>query len=256
MVLEKSPDCGKAIETKTEEKDFLRQVCERLHLDFARDHLSHISSQKSGTEKTDHRVEDREEAPSLPDSQRYRVMLSRSLEMIPARVMKSEEQGETYAWKPLLVEEVRKSDAVLLPKYLSGYGNPCYYEQLKETGSFDAKGDMGVSVRLMQTKTGEQYVVKRATAGKVYDDLLRQVTRTQEMKARGIALIPEVVDVNIREKDLYYVMPYIKGKTAYEAFMADMTQRALARRKPLGFIPGGKMCPGFSPCLPCPRMAG
>src|SRR5205085_8753326 len=33
---------------------------------------------------------------------------------------------------------------------------------------------------------------------------------------------------------------------------AFMTERALACRKPLGCIPGGEACPGFSPCLPCP----
>jgi hypothetical protein len=165
MVLEKSSDRGKDIEAKDDKKgkkDYHRQLCERLHLDSA----THRSSQKFGAEKTDHSVEARKEAPSLPDNQRHQALLSRKNEMIPARVIKSGEQGETYAWKPLSMEEIRKSDAVFLPKCVAKYKYPLYYEQLKETGNFDAKASMGASVRLMDAKAGKQYIVKRAAVGK------------------------------------------------------------------------------------------
>ncbi len=222
MVLDKSLDRGKAIETKTDEKekkDYHRQLCERLHLDSA----THRSSQKFGVEKTDHSVELRKEVPSLLDDQRHQAMLSRNDEMIRARVIKSGKQGETYAWKPLSMEEMRKSDAVFLPKYVAEHDYPLYYEQLKETGNFDAKTSMGASVRLMETDAGEQYVVKRAAVGKEYDHLLCQVRRMQGMRAEGIAIIPELVHVNIQDMELYYVMPYIKGEAADEAFFANMT---------------------------------
>ncbi len=81
MVLEKSLDRGKAIGTKTDEKekkDYHRQLCERLHLDSA----THRSSQKFGAEKTDHSVESRKEAPSIPDDQRHQAMLFRNNEKI------------------------------------------------------------------------------------------------------------------------------------------------------------------------------
>jgi hydroxymethylpyrimidine pyrophosphatase-like HAD family hydrolase len=225
MVLEKSSDRGKGIETKTDEKekkDFHRQLCERLHLDSSRGDLPRISSQKFGVEKTDHPIEARKETPSLSDDQRHQAMLSRKNEMIHARVITSGLQGETYAWKPLSMEEMRKSDAVFLPKYVAENDYPLYYEQLKETGNFDAKTSMGASVRLMETKAGEQYVVKRAAGGKEYDHLLRQVRKMQEMRAAGIAIIPELVDVNIQDRELYYVMPYIKGEAADKAFFANM----------------------------------
>jgi hypothetical protein len=47
----------------------------------------------------------------------------------------------------------------------------------------------------------------------------------QEMRAKGIAILPKVVDVNIQDGELYYVMPYIKCKTADEAFFANMTDK-------------------------------
>jgi hypothetical protein len=215
-------DLGEAIETKPSakgKKDFHRQLCEKLHLDSA----THRSSQKFGSEKTDHSVEARKEAPPLPDNQRHQALLFRKNEMIPARVIKPGEQGEIYAWKPLSLEEMRKSDAVFLPQYVSGYDRPLYYEQLKETGSFDAKTVMGAAVRLMETKAGEQYVVKRASVGKGYDHLLRQVRRMQDMRAEGVTIITELVHVNINDRELYYVMPYIKGGAAEEALFANMT---------------------------------
>jgi hydroxymethylpyrimidine pyrophosphatase-like HAD family hydrolase len=226
VVLEKSLDRGKAIKIKTDEKekkDYHRQLCERLHLDSPRDHLSPISAQKFGAEKTAHPVESGKEAPSLPDDQRHQAMLSRNDEMIRARVIKFGKQGETYAWKPLSMEEMRKSDAVFLPKYVAENDYPLYYEQLKETGNFDAKTSMGASVRLMRTEAGEQYVVKRAAVGEEHDHLLRQVRRMQEMRAEGIAIIPELVDVNIQDRELYYIMPYIKGEAADKAFFENMT---------------------------------
>jgi hypothetical protein len=187
MALEKLSDRRKAIEIKTDEeekKDYHRQLCERLHLDSA----THRSSQKFGAEKTDHSVEARKEAPSLPDNQRHQALLFRKNEMIPARVIKSGERGEIYAWKPLSLEEIRKSEAVCLPQSVTGYDSPVYYEQLKETENFDAKATMA-AVRLMETKAAEQYVVKRAAVGKEYDNLLRQVRRMQEMRAEGITII-------------------------------------------------------------------
>jgi hypothetical protein len=85
MDLEKSSDRGKAIETKNNgkaKKDIYRQLCEKYHLDPATDHLPHISSQKLRAENTDHPVESRKEAPSLPDDQYHQAMLSRDNEKI------------------------------------------------------------------------------------------------------------------------------------------------------------------------------
>ena len=41
-----------------------------------------VSSQKLGAEKTDHPVESRKEAPSLPDDQRLQATCPRNIEMI------------------------------------------------------------------------------------------------------------------------------------------------------------------------------
>lgn len=229
MVLEKSSDCGKAIEIKTEGKEkkgFYREQYERLHRDSAKDHLPHGSSQKLGAEKTDHPVEARKEAPSLSDDQRrHQALLSRKNEMIPARVIESGKQGETYVWKPLSVKEIRKSKDVFLPKRATGYKPPIYYEQLKETGNFDAKTTMGASVRLMETKAGKQYIIKRATVGKEHEHLAREIKRIKEMRAAGIDIIVKVVYKNSNDKELYYVMPYIKGKAADEVLFENMTDK-------------------------------
>jgi hypothetical protein len=135
MDREKSSDRGRDMKTKTdgeEKKDFLRQRCGRLHLDSSRDHynLPHRSFQKLGTEKTNHPVESRKEGPSLPDDQRHQALLSRNNEMIPARVIQSGKQGETYVWKPLPLEEMRKSDAVFISKYVRGCDYPIYCESV------------------------------------------------------------------------------------------------------------------------------
>ncbi len=209
---------------KKEKKDFLRQLCERLHLDLPRDDLLCISSQKLVTENTDHPIEARKEAPFLPNDQRHQAMLSRKKEMIPARVIKPGKQGETYGWKPLPMEEMRKSDAVFLPNYLARYDSPTYCEQLKETENLDAKSTMG-SIRLMETKASEQYVVKRVAGREKCDRLLRQVRRMQEMRAAGIDSIVNIVDMNIKDGELYYVMPYLKGKAVEETIFEHMTDK-------------------------------
>lgn len=91
MFPEKSLDRGKAIETKTDgkaKKDFLRQKCERLHLDSARDHL-----------------------PPLPDSQRPRAMLSRNNEEIlftNIRIVETREKGKSI----IVDENIKKGDSI------------------------------------------------------------------------------------------------------------------------------------------------
>jgi hypothetical protein len=86
-----SSDRGKAIETKTDgkaKKDILRQMCEKLHLDPARDHL-----------------------PPFPDSQRPRAMLSRNNEEIlfaNIRIVETRDKGRSV----IVDENIKKGDSI------------------------------------------------------------------------------------------------------------------------------------------------
>ncbi len=165
------------------------------------------------------------EVPSLPDN--HQAIVSGENNKVLAMVIPA--VGKNV--EPLALQNTDAAaslmDGIKTPANLckSGKQGKTYTLKLlsRETGNFDAKTGYGGSVRVMETKAGEQYVVKISAGRRENGNLLRQARRMQEMRAAGIAIIPEIVDINIKDEKLYYVMPYLKGEAADEAFFEHMT---------------------------------
>jgi hydroxymethylpyrimidine pyrophosphatase-like HAD family hydrolase/RIO-like serine/threonine protein kinase/RimJ/RimL family protein N-acetyltransferase len=151
---------------------------------------------------------------------------------LTARVLKIDKKGDKrYEWVPVTHEQIRHSDSIYIPRYVQGYDYPFYYEQLQSLaeGSFNERTSMGASVHVMESEQGEKFIVKRGIYKEPYEHLLRQVRRTRQMREAGVSIIPELIDSNVKDNEVYYVMPFIKGGTLDEQYFGENAGRELSR---------------------------
>ncbi len=133
---------------------------------------------------------------------------------LTVRALKRDKKGnERYEWIPLGHKQMRDSDGVFIPRYVEGYDYPFYYEQLRPIaeGNLEEQTSMGASVQIMEDEQGEKFIVKRAPYGEHYEHLLRQIARIREMQKAGISIVAELIDSNIKDDEVYYVLPFIEG---------------------------------------------
>jgi len=158
---------------------------------------------------------------------------------LTARALKRDKKGnEQYEWVPLGHKQMRDSDGVFIPRYVEEYDYPFYYEQLRATaeGSLDDRTSMGASVHIMESEQGEKFVVKRALYGDQYEHLLRQIQRTRQMREADISIVPELVDSNVKDDEVYYVSPFVEGGSLDDQYFGEKSNRETTRNEFAGLL--------------------
>jgi hypothetical protein len=87
-----------------------------------------------------------------------------------------------------------------------------------DNGNLDELTSQEASVRIMADEFGNRYIIKLARKGKGYNHLLQQAHRIQRLKAAGIDIVPDLIDVSIKKSQVYYIMPFVEGVSGYKAF--------------------------------------
>ncbi len=158
---------------------------------------------------------------------------------LTTRALKRDKKGnERYDWAPLGHKQMRDSDRIFIPRYMEQYDYPFYYEQLRETaeGSLDDRTSMGASVRVMESEHGEKFIVKRAAYGNQYEHLLRQTQRIRQMREAGISIVPELVDSNVKDDEIYYVTPFIEGGSLDDQYFGEESTKQVSRDEFVGLL--------------------
>ncbi len=149
-------------------------------------------------------------------------------------VKKAKNGNESYQWEPIEYKKIYDSpDHVYIPKFVDGFDYPFYYEELKtiddKSEDLNEKTSMGAGLRIMEDSKGNKFVVKAATIESGYQHLINQISRTKEMWEAGISIVPQVVDTNIKEERVYYVIPYLGAESA-DASLLSLEQQVFETR--------------------------
>src|SRR3989344_5673918 len=85
-------------------------------------------------------------------------------------------------------------------------------------GNLDDQTSQGASVRIMVDELGNRYNIKLAEKERGYNHLLQQAHRMQHLKATGVDIVPDLIDLSIKKNQIYFIMPFIEGVSGYKAF--------------------------------------
>ncbi|MDR0398068.1 MAG: GNAT family N-acetyltransferase [Candidatus Nomurabacteria bacterium] len=136
-----------------------------------------------------------------------------------ARIMDAKSQR--YAWKPISQQEMNDLNTVFVPRFIEGYNYPFYYEQLVPDTDMSSRTSMGASAELLKSEDGGRYIAKTALYANGAEHLLKQISKMQAMREAGIDIIPEIMESNIKEHGIRYLMPYLGDKALDGAMLSE-----------------------------------